>query len=61
MEHLLWNKVLDKYLTTGHLLSEEYEELDDLQKYVIQEVKKSFKRLNKPVVNEIHHSLKSSE
>ena len=61
MEHLLWNKVLDKYLTTGHLLSEEYEELDDLQKYVIQEVKKSFKRLNKREVNEIHHSLQSSE
>jgi hypothetical protein len=61
MEHLLWNKVLDKYLTTGHILSEEYEELDDLQKYVIQEVKKSFKRLNKREVNEIHHSFQSSE
>lgn len=57
MEHLKWNRVLDKYLETGHMLSEEYEELDDLQKYVIQELKKSFKRLNKSEVCETHHSL----
>jgi hypothetical protein len=53
-----FNKVLDKYLTEGTMLSEDYENLDDLQKYVIQSLKRAFKRINKPMINEIHHSLK---
>lgn len=57
MEHLDWNKVLDRYLLTAHILSEEYEALDDYQKAVIQELKKAFQRLNKKEVLEIHHSL----
>ena len=56
-----WNNILDKYLTTGHLLSEEYEILDIEYKFVIQEIKKSLKRINKPMINEIHHSIKDEQ
>ena len=61
MERLLWNKVLDTYLTTGHILSEEYEQLNEIQVAIIQELKKAFKRLNKCEVCEIHHSLQTNE
>lgn len=61
MERKEWNALLDKYIQTGHLLSEEYEQLNEIQVAIIQELKKSFKRINKPVVNEIHHSLKQDE
>ncbi len=61
MERLLWNKVLDTYLTTGHILSEEYEQLNEIQVAIIQELKKSFKRLNKGEVLGIHHSLQNNE
>jgi len=47
MERLEWNKVLDKYLSEGTMLSEDYERMGDEYKYVIQEIKKAFKRLNK--------------
>ena len=46
MEAKEWRVTLDKYLNTGKLLSEEYEKMDDMQKYVIQELKKAYKRLN---------------
>jgi len=61
MERLAWNKVLDGYLATAKMRAEDYEYCDDLQKYVIQELKKSFKRLNKGEINEIHHSLQDNE
>ena len=47
MEHLEWNKTLDHYLTEGNMSSSEYEGLDEMQMFVIQELKKSYKRLNK--------------
>lgn len=40
-----WNKVLDLYLTTGNMSSDEYGELTELQIIIIQEIKKSFARL----------------
>jgi len=61
MEHKEWNQLLDKYLTTGKMLSEEYEQLNEMQRVIIQELKKSFKRLNKGEVLEIHHSLQTNE
>lgn len=57
MERKEWNALLDKYLSTGHLLSEEYEQLNEIQITIIQELKKSFKRLNKSDILEIHHSI----
>jgi len=61
MERKDWNRLLDKYLETGKMLSEEYEQVNDIQRAIIQELKKSFKRLNKGEVNEIHHSLQNNE
>ena len=46
METKEWNRVLDRYLTENTMSSEEYEQLNIEQKYVIQEIKKSIKRLN---------------
>jgi len=45
MERLEFNKVLDKYLETNTMTSEQYEEMSNRQKDVIQELKKAFKRL----------------
>lgn len=42
-----WNDILDKYLVAEELSSDEYESLDKFQKSVIQELKKSFKRITK--------------
>lgn len=47
MEHLAWNKLLDRYLLEGVMSSEEWEFLDDTQKIVINEIKKAFKRIKK--------------
>jgi hypothetical protein len=44
MEHLDWNEFLDEYLTYGQMSAEDYYKLNDEQKFVINEVKKSFKR-----------------
>jgi len=41
-----FNKVLDKYLETQTLTSEEYEELNDEEKKIIQTLKRAFKRKN---------------
>ena len=57
MERLEWNKLLDKYLTTQKMLSEEYEALNEIQTAIIQELKKAFARLSKKEVCEVHHSL----
>ena len=40
-----WNRILDKYLTINKLLSSEYESLNEVQKTIIQELKKAFKRI----------------
>ncbi len=42
-----WNAVLDKYLSEFTMSSDEYNALNDMQKYAIQEIKKSIKRVNK--------------
>ena len=47
MNRLEWNKLLDKYLMTQTMLSEEYEQLNQIQVAIIQELKKAFKRLTK--------------
>lgn len=47
MEHLDWNRLLDKYILTHTMFPEEYEALSEQQKYVIQELKKSRKRIEK--------------
>lgn len=61
MEQKEWNHLLDRYLTENVMSSDEWEKLDDMQKIIINEIKKAFKRINKPVINEIHHSLKNNE
>ncbi len=50
MENKDWIKLLDKYLTTNTMLSSEYEQLDDYQKCVIQELKRAFKRLKNKLI-----------
>ncbi len=60
MERLEFNRVLDGYLITGHMSVDDYENCDDLQKNVIQEIKKSFKRINQREVETIHHSLQNN-
>lgn len=45
MERKEWNKFLDRYLLTNTMLSEEYENLNDIQTAIIQELKKAFKRI----------------
>ena len=45
MDRKDWNKLLDKYLITGTMLSEEYEALNEIQKTIINEIKKAFKRI----------------
>ena len=44
MEHLDWNKVFDRYLSDRTMEVESWEQLDDTQKLIINEVKKSMKR-----------------
>ena len=44
---LEFNKVLDKYLATKTMTSDEYESLNQRQKDIIQCLKRSFKRTNK--------------
>ena len=46
-DRLDWNKILDQYLVNGTMSSDEYQNLADEYKFVIQEAKKAFKRLNK--------------
>lgn len=41
-----WKVQLDKYLTENTLSSEEYNKMSDTQQMIIQEIKKSIKRLN---------------
>jgi hypothetical protein len=57
MERKEWNSLLDKYIETKKMLSEEYEALNDIQRALIQELKKHFARKETRTVNLIHHSL----
>ena len=43
-----WNRALDGYLTVGNCPSDVYERMNDEQKRVMQEIKKSLKRINPP-------------
>lgn len=45
MEVTKWRKVLDRYLTEGVMSPDDYMEMDDLQKQIIQEIKKAYKRI----------------
>ena len=45
METIAFNNLLDEYLTTGKMLSDEYEQLNDEQKFIIQTLKRAFARL----------------
>lgn len=45
MERDAWNKVLDRYLTENVMSSDDYAQLNIEQRYCIQEIKKSFKRI----------------
>lgn len=40
-----FNRVLDIYLETGKMESHEYEAMDDIQRYIFQQIKKAIKRL----------------
>lgn len=42
-----WRKTLDKYLMTGNMDSESYEQMDGNQKMIIQSIKKSFERIKR--------------
>lgn len=42
-----WRRTLDEYLTTATMDSNDYTGMSQIQKYVIQEIKKAFKRINK--------------
>jgi hypothetical protein len=41
-----WRITLDHFLKTGKMLSEDYEQMDEIQKIIIQELKKAFKRIS---------------
>ena len=42
-----WRTALDGYITEGAMTAEEYERMSPFQQSVIQEIKKSSKRVNK--------------
>jgi len=46
MENRDWNRILDRYLTEHEMSVDDYLALDDTQKIIIQEIKKSIKRLH---------------
>lgn len=46
MEHLDWNKCLDRYILEGVMSSEDYANLNIEQRYWVQEWKKFIKRTN---------------
>jgi hypothetical protein len=53
MEVAKWRKVLDRYLVENTMHADEYAEMDNLQKQIIQEIKKSFKRLKEKYDKEL--------
>lgn len=48
LDHKSWNTALDGYMTIGSCPSDVYESMNDVQKNIMQEIKKSMKRLNPP-------------
>jgi hypothetical protein len=56
-----WNDLLDSYLETGHMSVDDYEKMCETCKLVINEIKKSRKRTNKPERDVTHHSLQNNE
>ena len=46
LEDKEWREVLDKYLETNEMESNQYERMSLEQKRIIQEIKKSVKRMN---------------
>ena len=44
--------MLDKYLGSNEISSEDYFSLNPIQKAIIQEIKKSFKRITSKINNE---------
>ncbi len=42
-----WNTALDRYLTDNNLSEDQYANMSKIQQYVIQEIKKCVKRINK--------------
>lgn len=45
LSHLYWNKVLDSYIDRKGMFSEDFEDMDLYQKYMIHELDKHFARL----------------
>lgn len=45
MKRKEWNRVLDRYLQECKMSVEDYENLNDIQIAIIQELKKAFKRI----------------
>lgn len=45
--HKEWITALDSYLNDGIISADNYADMSKAQQYVIQELKKSFKRVNK--------------
>lgn len=44
LTHLAWNALLEKYTNTAQMEQHEYDSLNEKQKFVIQELKKLYKR-----------------
>jgi hypothetical protein len=42
-----FNRVLEVYLTEGWMQSEEYEAMDDMQRYVVQAIKRARARIKR--------------
>jgi hypothetical protein len=49
-----WNSILDNYLITHKMSADDYESLDETQKYIINEIKKSLIRIKKIYENDKH-------
>ena len=47
MERLTWNEVLDLYLWKDKMFMADWEDMNDMQKAIIDEIKKSKKRQKK--------------
>lgn len=49
LEKKEWNDILDHYLAEQNMTADEYEYLDNNQRIIINEIKKSFKRSKRRV------------
>lgn len=61
MDSKNFNRVLDKYLTEGIMLSEEYEMMEDEQKLIIQTIKRALKRIKGREILTTHHSITNKQ